>query len=122
MNDFDARGLLAARFSCWHRLTGPESDELVDFFVELEARVVEQTMAVEAIRPELDKLIAAKAKPVQPVQRKPLTIEEAMDLLPTNTSMSRTDLLLWVLRATERAHGITDPLDDGGKVMGGGAS
>ena len=41
MNKFDARGRLAARFSWWHRLTGPESDELVDFFVELEAQAVQ---------------------------------------------------------------------------------
>ena len=39
-------------------------------------------------------------------QPQPLTDEQAMDLLPTNTSMSRTDALLWVLRATERAHNI----------------
>ena len=32
MKDFDARGLLAARLTCWHRLTGPESDELVALF------------------------------------------------------------------------------------------
>jgi len=41
-------------------------------------------------------------------QRKPLTEEEARDLLPTNHNhMTRADLILWVLRATERAHGIT---------------
>jgi len=41
-------------------------------------------------------------------QRKPLTEEEAIDLLPTNHNhMTRAHLILWVLRATERAHGIT---------------
>jgi hypothetical protein len=47
--------------------------------------------------------------PVTPsAQRKPLTEEEARDLLPTNHNhMTRADLILWVLRATERAHGIT---------------
>lgn len=28
-SDWDLRGMLAARLSCWHRLTGSESDELV---------------------------------------------------------------------------------------------
>ena len=36
----------------------------------------------------------------------PMTHTEAMDLLPTNTSMSRTDALIWMLRATERHHKI----------------
>jgi hypothetical protein len=41
-------------------------------------------------------------------QRKQLTEEEARDLLPTNHNhMTRANLILWVLRATERAHGIT---------------
>lgn len=43
-----------------------------------------------------------------PPKRQTLTQEQAMDLLPTNASMSRTDALLWVLRATERAHGIQE--------------
>lgn len=43
-----------------------------------------------------------------PPKRQPLTDEQAMDLLPTNHNMSRTDVLLWVLRATERAHGIRE--------------
>ncbi len=41
-----------------------------------------------------------------PPHRLTLTDDEALDLLPTNTSMSRNDALLWVLRATERAHNI----------------
>jgi len=67
--------------------------------------------------PEIGQLLG---NPKQ-LERKPLTDEQAMDLLPTNTSMSRTALLLWVLRATERAHGITDPMASGDKVMGGEA-
>jgi hypothetical protein len=49
-----------------------------------------------------------KLYPVQYVHtsRKPMSQEQAIDLLPTNTSMSRTDALLWVLRATERFHDI----------------
>ena len=38
MTDFDARGLLAARLTCWHRLSGPESDQLVDLFIETAGR------------------------------------------------------------------------------------
>ena len=32
--DFDARGLLAAKLTCWHRLTEEESDELVKLFID----------------------------------------------------------------------------------------
>jgi hypothetical protein len=45
---------------------------------------------------------AALAKPAQ----EPMSEVQALDLLPINTSMSRTDALLWVLRATERYYGI----------------
>jgi hypothetical protein len=46
-----------------------------------------------------------------PAQRKPLTDEQARDLLPTNHNMTRADLMLWVLRATERAHNIKEQHD-----------
>lgn len=46
-----------------------------------------------------------------PPQREPLTEAEAMDLLPTNHNhMTRTESLMWVLRATERAHNIKEQL------------
>jgi hypothetical protein len=49
-----------------------------------------------------------KLYPVQYVHtsRKLMSQEQAIDLLPINTNMSRTDALLWVLRATERFHDI----------------
>lgn len=36
-----------------------------------------------------------------------MTDQEAADLMPTNTSMSRHDAMMWIIRATERKYGIT---------------
>ena len=38
----DVRGLLAARLTCWHRLTGLESDELVALFQALPAQPAQE--------------------------------------------------------------------------------
>jgi len=48
-------------------------------------------------------------QPAQP-ENQPLTEEQATELLPAYTgNMTRAEMMLWVLRATERAHGITAP-------------
>ncbi len=59
-SDWDLRGMLAARLSCWHRLTGSESDELV----------------------ALARSWGAPAASGEPVARKPLT-EQQVDKLAT---------------------------------------
>jgi len=65
MNKFDARGQLAARFSCWHRLTGPESDELVDFFVEQEPKSCKTNQQCLAGLPCVCRMAPPPAQPVQ---------------------------------------------------------
>jgi hypothetical protein len=43
----DVRGLLAARLTCWHRLTGAESDALVALFQTLPVQPVQGTVGNE---------------------------------------------------------------------------
>lgn len=45
-DDFDTRGVLAKSLKCWHRLTGIEAQELVDFVRAVEAKI--KDAAVEA--------------------------------------------------------------------------
>ena len=42
----------------------------------------------------------------QQAKQVPMTTEELLDLMPTNTSMTRHDALEWMARAVERRHGI----------------
>ena len=59
--------------------------------------VMDMQPTIEALRQAL----AATPAPSQP-----LSDDQIDDLMPTNTSMPRSDALRWMARAVERAHGI----------------
>lgn len=57
MNDeWDLRGELAAALTCWHRLSGPETAELVQYATELHLQLSKKSAAIQRLWAERDDL------------------------------------------------------------------
>ena len=88
--DLDIRGLLASRLTCWHRLTGKESDELVALFKAQPAQkpFTYYNPVRDAIRPfPVDGDIALYTAPPQR-EWVGLTAEEAAECWTTSATQT----------------------------------